>query len=100
MRRVVYGKPGAADQIVQVLKEGEEFMRRHGTPPKMRILVDHMSGRSDTVVEELEMDDMADFYASLGKLMSSPEAVAEHKALEERLFRIVDYTEMGWWRVV
>lgn len=61
-------------------------MRRHNAPGKMRILVDHMSGRSDRVVAEVEMNDTAEFFAFMGQVMSKPEAAAEYKALEERGF--------------
>ncbi|MBI4338094.1 MAG: hypothetical protein HY683_09745 [Chloroflexi bacterium] len=100
MRRVMYGKPGTADQIVQVLKDSEQLVRRYDARTKMRILVDHMSGRSDRVVGEFEMNDVADFYAFMGQVMSKPEVAAEYKALEERGFQLVDYSEAEWWRVV
>ncbi|MBI2917028.1 MAG: hypothetical protein HYY01_03455 [Chloroflexi bacterium] len=100
MRRVMYGRPGTADQIVQVMKDSERFVRRYDAHARMRVLVDHMSGRSDRVVGEFEMDDIADFYAFMAQVMSRPEAAAEYKALEERGFRLIDYTEAEWWRVV
>ncbi|MBI2852595.1 MAG: hypothetical protein HYX84_05805 [Chloroflexi bacterium] len=100
MRRIIYGKPGTADQIAQVMKDSEQLMRRDAPGVKMRILVDHMSGRSDRVVGEVEMNDIAEFYAFMGQLMSKPEAAAEYKALEERGFKLTDYSEAEWWRVV
>lgn len=100
MRRILFGKPGSADQIVQVMKDGEQFLQRFEARARMRILVDHMSGRSDTVIEEFEMNDIADFYAFMGQIMSKPEAAAEHKVLEERVFQLVEYAETEWWRVV
>lgn len=100
MRRIMYSKPGAASEIVRVMKDSEQLLRRHEARARMRILVDHMSGRSDRVVGEFEMDDIADFYAFLGQVMSKPEVAVEYKALEERGFQLVEYSEAEWWRVV
>ncbi|MBI4295926.1 MAG: hypothetical protein HY667_02275 [Chloroflexi bacterium] len=100
MRRVMYGKPGTADQLVQLMKDSERFLERYGGVAKMRTLVDHMCGRSDRVVGEFEMNDISDFYAFMGQVMSKHEAAAEYKALEEKGFHLTDYSEAEWWRVV
>lgn len=99
-RRILYGKPGTADPIVQLLKESDQLLRRYIPDAKTRVLVDHMSGRSDRVVAEFEMDDTAEFFAFMGQLVSKPEAAAEYKALEDRGFQLTDYSEAEWWRVV
>lgn len=99
-RRVIYGKPGSADQLVQIMKDTELFARRYDARAKMRVLVDHMSGRTDTVIGEFEVEDITEFYSFMGQVMSKPEAAAEYKVLEERAFRLMDYSETQWWRVV
>lgn len=98
-RRTFYGKTGAADQLVQHFQEGSQAWDRYGVPMKLRILTDHMTGRSDRVVVEWELDDIGDMDAALSRLMANQEATAYFGAWMETLNGLIDYAEGEFWTV-
>ncbi len=97
MRRVFYGKVGAADRLVDHHKAGLELLARYGHPLKGRVLSDHESGRSDQVVVEWEVDSMADFEGALEGLMSNADAAREFGAWMDELGEMVHYSVAEQW---
>ena len=75
-RRICYANAGAADQIVQLMQNGRAAMVRYGSSRDSRILTDHMTGRSDRVVVEWDVDDMGSMDAALRSIMEDPEGAA------------------------
>ena len=57
-RRVFFCRIGTADQLVQLFQEAETVMQRLGTEFKTRFLSDYLSGRSDRVVMEWEVNSL------------------------------------------
>ena len=97
MRRVFYGKIGAADRLVEHHKAGLELLAKHGYPMKGRVLSDHESGRSDQVAVEWEVDSMADYEGALAGLMSNAEAAREFGSWEEQLGEMIHYSVAEQW---
>ena len=98
-RRVFYGKAGAADQLVQHMQEANEAMARFGSDMNPRILTDHMTGRSDRVVVEWEMDNIGSMDDSMSGLMSNPEAAAFFGPWMEKLNSLIHYAEGDIWSI-
>ena len=99
-RRVFYAKAGAADQLVQHLQEGEKTLQQSGGASfKMRTLTDYMSGRSDRVATEWEMDNLGDMEAAFDKAMSNPQAQAFFGPWMEKLHELICYSEAENWSI-
>ncbi|MBI2854783.1 MAG: hypothetical protein HYX87_07695 [Chloroflexi bacterium] len=98
-RRVLYGKPGTADQIVQLLRESGTLARRYAPNTKMRILVDHFSGRSDRVVAEVEIKDTAEFMPLWGRSCRNlkPRPNTRHWKKEGSNSQIIPKPNGGGW---
>ena len=97
MRRVFYGKIGAADRLVEHHKAGLALLAKHGHPMSGRVLSDHESGRSDQVVVEWEVDSMADYESALGGLMANADAAREFGAWEAQLGEMIHYSVAEQW---
>lgn len=59
-RRIFFGKVGSADRLVQHMKDGDRILAKYGGEFKSRVLTDHMTGRSDRVVVEWEIESIAE----------------------------------------
>ena len=97
-RRVFYAKIGKAGPLVDLLKEADKMMQDAGTPVKGRYLTDFISGRSDRVVMEWEMEDMSDLNTLYGTL-GSPELQDAFTKWEARMNSIVEYSEVENWAI-
>lgn len=75
-RRTFYAKVGAANQLVQLMQDGNAAMVRFGSSISSRVLTDHMTGRSDRVVVEWEVDDIGSMDMALNTIMQNPEGAA------------------------
>ena len=98
-RRSFYGKVGSADQLVQHFHDGNQAMGRYGVTMKTRILTDHMTGRSDRVGVEWELDKLEDMDSSMSQLMADPEAAAYFNAWMEKVNSFIHYAEGENWSV-
>ncbi|MBI3978286.1 MAG: hypothetical protein HY331_08885 [Chloroflexi bacterium] len=99
-RRVFYAKAGAAEPLVAVLQEGMmKVFAERGYGAKVRVLTDYMSGRSDRVVQEVEVPSIGDIEAVVGKLMADPKAGAELLALQKKIFELVEFSEVEHWAI-
>ena len=73
VRFVFQAKPGKAEEAVKGFKEGVEMMRRvAGSNAKVRLMTD-LSGPFDTVVQEVEMESLAEWEKVRAKMFSDPE---------------------------
>jgi hypothetical protein len=100
VRRVFHGKPGSAEGLLRLIREGFELVEKRGfKPANVRLLTDYMSGRSDRVVEEMEFESLGQFEASLGKLVTDPGVLADLAALKGKVFELVDSTETELWSI-
>ncbi len=98
-RRVFFAKVGQAGPLVQHFQEVDKSMRQYGVDFKARILTDHLSGRSDRVAIEWEVENLEEIDASLGRLMGSPEGQAYFGKWLEKLNDLVLYSEADNWHV-
>ena len=72
VRFVFQAKPGKAGEVVKGFKEGAEMMRRvAGSNAKVRLLTD-LSGPFDTVVQEVELESLAEWEIVRTKIFSDP----------------------------
>jgi len=73
VRFVFQAKPGKAEEVVKGFKEGAEMMRRvAGSNAKVRLMTD-LSGPFDTVVQEVELESLAEWEIVRTKIFSDPE---------------------------
>ena len=99
LRKIFYGKVGSAGPLVEHMKEGDALLAKYGQGFKSRWLTDWMSGRSDRVVVECEMENLADMDAALNTAMSSPEGQAEFSRWMEKLSSLIHYSEAEIWTI-
>ncbi len=97
-RRVFYAKIGKAGPLVALMKEADALMQKAGISLKSRYLTDFLSGRSDRVVMEWEVDDVNDLATLYGSL-GSPEVQAAFKDWEAQMNAMVDYSEVENWSI-
>ena len=98
-RRIFYGKVGAAGPLVQHMQEGNGLLAKYGIEFKTRTLTDWMSGRSDRVVMEWELENVADMDTALNAVMSNPEGQAEFSRWMEKLNSLINYSEAENWTI-
>ena len=98
-RRIFYGKVGMASPLVEHMRAGDQILAKHGALVASRILTDDMTGRSDRVVVEWEMDSIAVMNAELERIMSGPESQAEMAQWMEKLATLIEYAEGENWAV-
>ena len=98
-RRVFIGKVGKAEEIVTVLQEGDKLLQQYGGDFKSRILTDYMSGRTDRVVAEWEVNDLNAIDSAMERVVSDPQAQAAFKTWMERLEGLIHYAEVENWSV-
>ena len=98
-RRIFYGKVGMASHLVEHMRTGDQILAKSGGEFKSRILTDDMTGRSDRVVVEWEMESAAEMNAALEKVMSSPETQREMSQWMDKLATMIEYAEGENWAV-
>lgn len=98
-RRTFYGKVGSADQLVKLMVEGNETMARLGGGLKARVLTDAMTGRSDRVVVEWELENIGDMDSQMAVVMGNPDGAAFFSGLMAKLNELIDYAEGEFWTV-
>lgn len=96
-RRIFYGKVGTADQLVQLVTEMNESMTRFGARFKTRVFTDAMTGRSDRVVVEWELENMGDMDTQMAVVMGSPEGASYFAGMMEKLNGLIEYADGEFW---
>ena len=98
-RRIFYGKVGSADRLVQLMNEGNEGMARFGSSLKARVFTDAMTGRSDRVVVEWELENIGDMDSQMAVVMGNPDGAAFFSGWMEKLNGLIEYAEGEFWTV-
>ena len=92
-RRIVGGKYLAAHELVQLMQDGNSAMARFGSPINSRVLTDHMTGQSEQVVMEWEVDDIGLMDAALNQVREKPDDAAFFAGWLEKLNRLSHYSK-------
>ncbi len=99
-RRIFHGKINSADQLVELMREGNKMMESAGVDPsKTRILTDYLSGRTDRVVWEYEVASLAEMEKLYGSAMSDPAMEEAFGKMMGRITELVEYAEVEHWSV-
>ena len=98
-RRVFYAKVGKAGPLVEHMQLGNQILGKYGTQPPSRIMTDDMTGRSDRVVVEWEVESTAQMNAEIEKAMASDEGQREMGQWMETLATLIEYAEGENWVV-
>ena len=98
-RRIFYGKVGNGDQLVQLMNEGNESLARFGAGLTARVLTDAMTGRSDRVVVEWELENIGDMESAMAQVMGNPDGAAFFSGWMEKLNGLIEYAEGEFWTV-
>ena len=64
-----------------------------------RVLSDYQSGRTDRVVVEIELENMAQLDELLERTMSDPDTQKRFMAVFERLETLIDRAEVEQWTI-
>ena len=94
-RRTFYGKVGAGGPLVDHVKELDKLMGSAGADVKLRVLSDYQSGRTDRVVYELEVPDLAALGAVEQGLGADPNVIG---AWFQKLTGLIDHAEVEMWQ--
>ena len=84
---------GSADKLVQLMTEVNETMTRFGASFKTRVLTDAMTGRSDRVVVEWELENMGDMDSQMAVVMGNPDGASYFTGMMEKLNGLIEYAE-------
>jgi hypothetical protein len=88
-----------AGALVEHMRVGDQIMSKHGAPAASRILTDDMTGRSDRVVLEWEVEGPSASNTEFYQVMAKTEVQEEMGLWMEKLATLIDHTE-GETRVV
>ena len=98
-RRVFFAKAGQAEQLVAHIKEMEKALSQYGVSFKSRMMTDYMSGRTDRIVMEWEVDDLKEIESNMDRVMSDPQAQASFAGQLDKLNEMIHYAEVENWMV-
>ena len=96
-RRTFVGKVGQGGPLIEHTKQLRQLLQGAGQEVRFKVLSDFMSGRTDRVVYEVEVDDWAAYLRFEQSLGDSPLA----KQFEEwfaRLSDLIQYAEVELWQ--
>ena len=96
-RRVFFAKVGMAEPLLAQMNEMNDRMAKQGISFKTRSLTDHMSGRTDRVVVEWEVENLRDIEEGLDRAMADPQARAFFAEALEKLNGMIHYAEAENW---
>ena len=99
MRRIMHGKPGAGNQLIELLEKANIMVRGVGLAVKPRVLSDANTGRTDRVVMEWEADSVEELGAVEGGLFAYPEGPELFRETLDELFELIEYSEVETWAV-
>jgi hypothetical protein len=98
-RRTFYGKVGSADRLIQHVQQGSIMARGEGLAIRPRILSDFQSGRTDRVVMEWEVEDVAELQAFWDEMAAYPEMEETFEEWFTELTEMIHYAEVENWQV-
>ncbi len=97
-RRVFYGKVGKAGPLVEQVKELFKLVEPAVPSHRWRVLTDHLSGRTDRVIMEWEVNELSDFdefYKAVGTKVPADAFTKWERAMNE----LIEYAETETWQV-
>ena len=97
-KRVFFGKVGKADDLIDILRESDAILNKHGVQIKTRILTDYHSGRSDRVQTEWTFEDVSGMDTEFQKIFQNPAAAAEMGPWMSRLNDLIHHSEAELWQ--
>jgi len=95
-RRVFQAKTGAAAEVVAKMKEFHSIFQRPGGPP-CRIYTDLLSGRTDQVVWEFDVDSLGTLESLFWAASQNPDYVKAYEAWFEGLKPLVEGATVEMW---
>ena len=98
-RRIFYGKPGSADELIEICTDASFMVRGLGIAVKPKVLSDLNSGRTDRVVIEWELEDLSETMAVEEERDDDTESQEEYEGWFDRLSQIIDYAEVEIWQI-
>ena len=98
-RRVLVGKVGTGNELIEHLKKGNEYLTSSAINVKTRVLSDHNSGRTDRVVAEWEIEDVGELEVAMDQAMEDPRVQAAFGPWVARLNELIHYAEVENWHI-
>ena len=98
-RRIFYGKVGTADELVGWASEMYGLINANYSNMSYRIMTDHMSGRTDRVVVEVEVENLGEFEEGVGRVMQDTATQQRFADAFAKLQPLIDYAEVEHWSV-
>ena len=98
-RRVFYGKPGRADAIVGICKEFVAMLEPLGNVKSSRVLTDHLSGRTDRVVMEIESESIGTIESDMASAMADAALLKRFEDSFGRLTELISKAEVDYWSI-
>ncbi len=99
-RRIFYAKVGQAGPLVEHFQEADVEMKKHGIGWETRIYTDYHSGRTDRVVVEWALNDLADMDSQMQQIMEIPEAAAFFQGWQTKMNDMIYYADVENWTQV
>ena len=98
VRRTFQAKVGAGGPVIALLKELGDEVARLDPSIKWRVLSDYMSGRTDRVTYEAEVDDLGRYIAFESSMGDSPDMAAKFQDWFGRLSQQIEYSVAETWQ--
>lgn len=99
-RKTFHAKVGQAGPLVQHFQEADERMKGFGIAWETRIYTDYFSGRSDRVVVEWVLDNLADMDDQMAQIMELPEGAAYFETWMAKLNDMIHYADAENWTAI
>jgi hypothetical protein len=102
-RRTFVGKVGKGFELIEHAQElidwGEDASKTLRTKFKARVLSDFMSGRSDRIVLEIELDDLMDMNRFMDEELGTATGRKFFEPWFAKLTTLIEYAEVENWQV-
>lgn len=95
-RRVFQAKPGQAGAVVAKMKEFQPIFERHGGP-QCRIYTDLLSGHTDRVVWEFDVESLAGMENMFWSASQNPDYVRAYEAWFRSLTPLIEGAAVEMW---
>jgi len=99
-RRIFFAKVGQSGPLVEHFQEAAVQMKAHGIEWETRIYTDYHSGRTDRVVVEWVLHNLADMDDQMQQIMENPEVAAFFQGWMAKLNDMIHYADVENWTLV
>ncbi|MEE9199783.1 MAG: hypothetical protein V3U26_08345 [Dehalococcoidia bacterium] len=96
-RRIYQGKPGTAVTIVAMLKEYQELASKLVERPPYRIYTDCLSGHTDRVVLELDIESLGALEKGYQAIANVPEYQQYYKKWKKDFMPLIEGATVEFW---